>query len=43
AGLYARFATLIRGGRSDVDTSPLRLVADAFLRGTRETTEAFHD
>ncbi|MEC3912343.1 Gfo/Idh/MocA family oxidoreductase [Sphingobium sp. CR2-8] len=43
AGLYARFATLIRGGRSDVDTSPLRLVADAFLRGRRETTQAFHD
>jgi len=43
AGLYARFATLIRGGRSDVDTSPLRLVADAFLRGKRETTQAFHD
>lgn len=43
AGLYARFATLIRGQRSDVDISPLRLVADAFLRGTRETTQAFHD
>ena len=42
-GLYARFATLIHGGRSDVDTGPLRLVADAFLRGRRETTEAFHD
>ncbi|MGY4399168.1 D-galactose 1-dehydrogenase [Sphingomonas sp. UYAg733] len=42
-GLYARFATLIRGGRSDVDTDPLRLVADAFLRGRRETVEAFHD
>lgn len=43
AGLYSRFATLIRGGRSDVDTAPLRLVADAFLRGRRETTNAFHD
>lgn len=43
AGLYSRFATLIRGGRSDVDTAPLRLVADAFLRGRRETTDAFHD
>lgn len=42
-GLYARFATLIRGGRSDVDTAPLRLVADAFLRGRRETSDAFHD
>jgi D-galactose 1-dehydrogenase len=42
-GLYGRFATLIRSGRSEVDTSPLRLVADAFLRGRRETTEAFYD
>ncbi|MET0238336.1 MAG: Gfo/Idh/MocA family oxidoreductase [Sphingobium sp.] len=42
-GLYARFATLIRGGRSDVDTDPLRLVADAFLRGKREITDAFYD
>ncbi len=43
AGLYARFASLIRGGHSDVDTAPLRLVADAFLRGRREATDAFHD
>ena len=43
AGLYARFATLIATGRSDVDTDPLRLVADAFLRGRRETVEPFHD
>lgn len=42
-GLYARFANLIRGGRSDVDIDPLRLVADAFLRGQRETVAAFHD
>lgn len=42
-GLYARFATLIRSGRSDVDVDPLRLVADAFLRGKRSTTEAFVD
>jgi D-galactose 1-dehydrogenase len=43
AGLYARFATLIRTGRSDVDTSPLTHVADAFLRGRREITDPFHD
>lgn len=43
AGLYAHFATLIATGRSDVDTDPLRLVADAFLRGRRETVEPFHD
>jgi D-galactose 1-dehydrogenase len=42
-GLYARFATLIRSGRSDVDVAPLRLVADAFLRGRRQETEAFLD
>jgi D-galactose 1-dehydrogenase len=42
-GLYARFAELIRDGRSDVDLAPLRLVADAFLRGRRETVDAFHD
>jgi D-galactose 1-dehydrogenase len=42
-GLYARFANLIRGGRSDVDVAPLRLVADAFLRGHRKAVEEFHD
>ena len=35
AGLYARFADLVRAGRSDVDIAPLRHVADAFLRGRR--------
>ena len=40
-GLYARFAQLVRGGMSDVDVTPLRLVADAFLRGRREQVEAF--
>lgn len=42
-GLYERFAALIQDGQSDVDTDPFRLVADAFLRGYRETVEAFHD
>lgn len=42
-GLYARFAQLVQDGSSDVDTRPLKLVADAFLRGHRKTTEAFHD
>jgi D-galactose 1-dehydrogenase len=42
-GLYSRFAALIRGGRSDVDTDPLRLVADAFLRGRRQEAEPFID
>ena len=43
AGLYARFAALIQSGRSDVDTAPLRLVADAFLLGHRKTVEAFDE
>ncbi|KPQ23296.1 MAG: D-galactose 1-dehydrogenase [Halomonas sp. HL-48] len=40
-GLYARFAELIASGRSEVDIAPLRQVADAFLYGHRETTDAF--
>ncbi|MEX6506872.1 Gfo/Idh/MocA family protein [Jiella sp. M17.18] len=42
-GLYARFAELIRSGTSDVDLSPLRHVADAFMLGRRLAVEAFHD
>jgi D-galactose 1-dehydrogenase len=42
-GLYARFAELVKAGERDVDTAPLRLVADAFLRGKRRLVEAFHD
>ena len=41
--LYARFADLIRSGASEVDTAPLRLVADAFLSGRATPTEPFHD
>ena len=40
-GLYARFAELIAVGQSDVDLSPLRHVADAFLLGRRAVTEPF--
>ncbi|MDI5933472.1 Gfo/Idh/MocA family protein [Halomonas kalidii] len=40
-GLYARFAELIRQGRSDVDLAPLRHVADACLSAWREPTEPF--
>jgi D-galactose 1-dehydrogenase len=40
-GLYARFAALVRGGRSDVDVAPLRHVADAFLRGRLRRVEPF--
>lgn len=42
-GLYARFAELVHGRKSDVDVSPMQLVADAFLRGHRQMVEAFHD
>ena len=41
--LYARFTELIRTGQSDVDVAPLRLVADAFLRGRNQQTETFAD
>jgi D-galactose 1-dehydrogenase len=40
-GLYARFAELIAAGESEVDLTPLRLVADAFLRGERFEAPAF--
>jgi predicted dehydrogenase len=41
--MYRRFAELIADGESDVDASPLRLVADAFLRGRTVPVDAFHD
>ena len=40
-GLYAHFADLVASGRSDVDVSPLRHVADAFLLGRHHTAPAF--
>lgn len=43
AGIYERFATLIRNRESDVDYQPLRIVADAFLCGERREVEAFED
>ncbi len=39
--LYAKFERLVRTRASDVDVTPLRLVADAFLVGRRETVPAF--
>ncbi|WP_442681326.1 Gfo/Idh/MocA family protein [Sphingomonas sp. ASY06-1R] len=42
-GLYDHFAQLVQTGRSDVDLSPLRHVADAYLRGQRQEVEAFED
>lgn len=39
--LYARFANLVRSRSSDVDVTPLRLVADAFLVGKRDVVGSF--
>jgi D-galactose 1-dehydrogenase len=41
ANLYARFETLVRERRCDVDLAPFRLVADAFLCGRRLTVAPF--
>jgi len=41
--LYTHFAGLIAAARSDVDLSPLRLVADAFLCGEHRPTDAFYE
>ena len=43
AGLYRRFAALRAARESDVDLTPFRHVADAFLLGRRTTTIAFED
>lgn len=40
-GLYDAFTRLIADGASDVDTSPLRHVADAFLLAERRVAPAF--
>jgi D-galactose 1-dehydrogenase len=42
-GLYRRFVELTATGTSDVDLTPLRLVADAFLLGRRQIVEPFED
>lgn len=41
--LYRRFVELTASGASDVDLTPLCLVADAFLLGKRRIVEAFED
>lgn len=41
--IYRRFAALIAARESDVDASPLRICADAFLLGRRVITDPFHD
>jgi len=42
-GIYARFLDLIDARACDVDTGPLRMVADAMLTGRRTQVEAFVD
>jgi D-galactose 1-dehydrogenase len=42
-GIYARFAELLDAGTSEVDVSPLRHVADAFMLGRRIVTDPFFD
>jgi len=42
-GIYRRFAELCAGDASEVDLSPLQLVADGFLLGRRHEVEAFHE
>jgi len=42
-GIYRRFVELIRGGRSEVDLTPLALVADAFMLGRHHIVEAFDE
>ena len=43
AAVEARMAKLVLAGKSDVDLSPMRHVADAFLLGRRLTVEAFNE
>ena len=42
-GLYRRFVDLTATGTSDVDLTPLRLVADAFMLGRRRFVAAFEE
>ncbi len=41
--LYRRFASLVSAGAIEVDLAPLRLVADAFLKGRTRMTDPFVD
>lgn len=41
--MYREFVDLVRSGKSNVDLSPLQIVADAFLRGHTSIVEPFHD
>ena len=39
--MYGHFARLIDAGKSDLDLQPLRIVADSFFVGSKETAAAF--
>ncbi len=41
--LYRRFAELIAAGESEIDSTPFRLVADAFLAGKRTQVARFEE
>lgn len=43
AGIYERFAKLIRSRQSETDYQPLRIVADSFLCGERKVVASFED
>jgi D-galactose 1-dehydrogenase len=39
--IYARFAELLKTGKSDIDAAPLRLVGDCFMLGRQVAADAF--
>ena len=41
--IYRRFARLVAARTSDADITPLRIVADACLKGRQTATDPFHD
>ena len=41
--IYQRFVDVVRNNRSDVDLTPLKLVADSFLLAERQLVEPFED
>jgi len=43
AAIYERFAELIKAGERDVDLTPLRHVADAFMLGERNEVAPFEE
>jgi D-galactose 1-dehydrogenase len=40
-GIYARFAELLKSGKSEIDGAPLQLVGDCFMLGEQIFAEAF--